>query len=179
MLESQKTYNLVHELGHCIGFRHTNWYSLGEGSGSVGANQIPGSPTSDSNSVMNGGTALNSWKGFSNWDIFSVKYLYSDVGCKFKIVTEKEECAIGNYQQSALYNAVIMGNFNDDLGVWTTDNPNIVVIKNYQSAKFGINQNLIGTDWTSVEGNLIYTNNGCIKKFKVKLNNCINTSYDD
>ncbi len=51
----QKRRNIVHELGHCIGFRHTNWNSLNESS----ANTIPGTPQSDNASVMNGGTALN------------------------------------------------------------------------------------------------------------------------
>ncbi|RRT94047.1 MULTISPECIES: M57 family metalloprotease [Empedobacter] len=178
--ESQKIYNLVHELGHCIGFRHTNWYSSGEGAGSVGANQIPGSPTSDSNSVMNGGTALNSWKGFSNWDIFSVKYLYPNTGCKFKIVTAKEVCAFDAFGDIGFYNTILMGDYgNDDLGVWSTDNPKIVVKKGFRSAKFGISSNLLGTNWTSVEGNLIYTNGSCIKTFKVKFNNCINYNLND
>lgn len=73
---SQKRYNMVHELGHCIGFRHTNWSSRGETVGTLGANTIPGTPTSDPNSVMNGGTADHSWAGFSSFDILAVRTVY-------------------------------------------------------------------------------------------------------
>lgn len=52
---------IAHEMGHCIGFRHTDYmdrsYSCGgaadnEGDGGVGANHIPGTPT---------GPSANSW----------------------------------------------------------------------------------------------------------------------
>lgn len=52
---------IAHEMGHCIGFRHTDYmdrsYSCGgstdnEGDGGVGANYIPGTPT---------GPSANSW----------------------------------------------------------------------------------------------------------------------
>jgi len=79
MSTAQKRYNIVHELGHCIGFRHTNWQALGEGSGSEGLYNIPGTPSGynpDPNSVMNGGTALNSWNGFSAYDIVAAQYLF-------------------------------------------------------------------------------------------------------
>ena len=75
----QKTYNMVHEIGHCLGFRHTNWSGLGESTG-IG---IPGTPNSgvnpDPNSVMNGGTAENSWGSFSNFDIIAVREIYPPV----------------------------------------------------------------------------------------------------
>jgi len=74
--EGSKRYNMVHELGHCIGFRHTNWDINNEGTAGVGANLIPGTPEQDPNSVMNGGTALFSWNGFSVFDIISLEYLY-------------------------------------------------------------------------------------------------------
>ncbi|WP_343707911.1 M57 family metalloprotease [Flavobacterium sp.] len=76
--EAGKRYNLVHELGHCIGLRHTNWDDPNryEGVGSYGANYIPNTPTQDPNSVMNGGTALNTWNGFSQYDLTAIRYLY-------------------------------------------------------------------------------------------------------
>lgn len=64
---STKVYNMVHEIGHCIGLWHTN---------QSGGNQIPGTPASDPNSVMNGGTALYTWAGFSSYDIIAAQYLY-------------------------------------------------------------------------------------------------------
>jgi hypothetical protein len=73
--ESSKRYNIVHELGHCIGLRHTNWDITGEGVG-PGANYIPNTPSQDPNSVMNGGTANYTWNGFSAYDIIAINYLY-------------------------------------------------------------------------------------------------------
>lgn len=82
---SQKKYNMVHELGHCLGFRHTNWRQQGEATAAT----IAGTPNStdnpDPNSIMNGGTALNSWNGFSAYDIVAVKALYPAVGIQVQI----------------------------------------------------------------------------------------------
>jgi len=74
--ESIKKRNIAHELGHCIGFRHTNWDIRGESALPTGANLIPGTPDQDPNSVMNGGTALDSWIGFSTYDVIATEYLY-------------------------------------------------------------------------------------------------------
>ena len=72
----QKRYNMAHELGHCVGFRHTNWSGLGE----ISATGVTGTPNSGSNpdpsSVMNGGTALNSWVGFSAYDVIAYTSTY-------------------------------------------------------------------------------------------------------
>lgn len=76
--ESSKRYNIVHELGHCIGLRHTNWDIRGETAGTVGANLIPNTPNQDPNSVMNGGTANYEWSGFSTYDLIAIKYLYPE-----------------------------------------------------------------------------------------------------
>ena len=53
----------VHELGYCLGFRHTNLYSNGEGARSVGGVIITGTPQDDPNSVMNPGSAPNQANG--------------------------------------------------------------------------------------------------------------------
>lgn len=81
---SAKLRNMVHELGHTIGFRHTNWNQVdcsngcGNNAGSVGANHVSGTPTSggDANSVMNGATATQTWIGFSSNDQLAVARVY-------------------------------------------------------------------------------------------------------
>jgi hypothetical protein len=76
----------AHEIGHCIGFRHTDYmdrsYSCGgspvnEGDGGVGAVHIPGTPTGpDPNSWMLAciGNGIN--RPFNNNDQTALDYLY-------------------------------------------------------------------------------------------------------
>jgi hypothetical protein len=75
-----KLYNMVHELGHTIAFRHTNWQQLGEGTGTNGANTVVGTPTSDASSIMNGGTANSDWAGFSYYDRLATRKIYLGYG---------------------------------------------------------------------------------------------------
>jgi hypothetical protein len=74
--QAQQRYNIVHELGHCIGLRHTNWITNDGPPNPVGANLISGTSNNDPNSVMNGGTALYEWNGFSTDDIIAIETLY-------------------------------------------------------------------------------------------------------
>lgn len=64
---STRISNVQHELGHNLGIAHTN-----ETYNSI---QIPGTPTSDSQSVMNGSSAC-SITNFSFYDIKAIQYLY-------------------------------------------------------------------------------------------------------
>jgi hypothetical protein len=82
--------NAVHELGHTIGFRHTNWNSAdcrdawGQvvpcnwNAGPAGAVHVYGTPTSggDPGSVMNGLTAAQAWNGFSTNDLTATARMY-------------------------------------------------------------------------------------------------------
>lgn len=76
---------ITHEMGHCIGFRHTDYfnraYSCGgsvynEGTGTDGAIQIPGTPsTADPNSFMLA-CSDGSNRPFNPNDIVALNYLY-------------------------------------------------------------------------------------------------------
>jgi hypothetical protein len=77
---------LAHELGHCIGFRHTDYmnrsYSCGgsavnEGSAGVGAIQIPGTPAGpDPNSWMLSCIGSGQNRPFNTNDVTALNYLY-------------------------------------------------------------------------------------------------------
>ena len=67
---SQQLYAMVHEMGHCLGFQHTNE------EGAANTVHIPGTPTADGSSIMNGGTALTPWSGFSANDAAAARILY-------------------------------------------------------------------------------------------------------
>lgn len=77
---------LAHELGHCIGFRHTDYmdrsYSCGgsatnEGASTVGAVHIPGTPTGpDSGSFMLACIGSGQNRPFNNNDKTALSYLY-------------------------------------------------------------------------------------------------------
>jgi len=77
---------IAHEIGHCIGFRHTDYanraYSCGsggnEGDGGVGAIHIPGTPTTwaDPNSWMLACLSATSNRPFQANDKIALDYLY-------------------------------------------------------------------------------------------------------
>lgn len=81
----QRVSVLAHELGHAIGFRHTNWIAnvepqtaTGSGNGAyVDAMHILGTPTgNDPNSIMNGNTCGIAPTTLSNFDILAIQFLY-------------------------------------------------------------------------------------------------------
>ena len=75
---AQRVHVMVHEFGHTLGLRHSNYLQNGESAGTDGAVHVPNTPTSggDPGSVMNGGTAGNAWAGFSAADLTAVRTLY-------------------------------------------------------------------------------------------------------
>lgn len=77
---------IAHEIGHCIGFRHTDYmsrqYSCGgaasnEGAGSIGAVHIPGTPTGpDAGSWMLSCIGSGQNRPFNSNDKVALAYLY-------------------------------------------------------------------------------------------------------
>jgi len=79
---------IAHELGHCIGFRHTDYFNrsiscggaaANEGDGGVGAIHIPGTPTGATNAAQSWmlsciGSGQN--RPFNNDDQTALTYLY-------------------------------------------------------------------------------------------------------
>lgn len=79
---------LTHELGHCVGFRHTDYFNraiscggsaYNEGSAGVGAIHIPGTPSTssiDMSSIMLSCFDAYETGEFSNYDKVALAYLY-------------------------------------------------------------------------------------------------------
>ena len=74
----------AHEIGHCIGLRHTDWFSRqscgsnqSEGTSGVGAILIPGTPSGyDATSYMRACFGSNETGAFNSNDITALNYLY-------------------------------------------------------------------------------------------------------
>ena len=76
---------ITHEIGHSIGFRHTDYFNRSlscgsggnEGSAGVGAILIPGTPSgTDTNSIMQACFSSNEDGEFGNFDIVAMEFMY-------------------------------------------------------------------------------------------------------
>lgn len=88
LTEAQKIFVIAHEIGHTIGFRHTNWRASESETAvlngvSYGAYTIPGTINSNNNpdpaSVFNSGvgsTSVGSWTNFSQFDQIALVSMY-------------------------------------------------------------------------------------------------------
>lgn len=76
---------MTHEIGHCLGLRHTDYFNRSlscgsggnEGDGGVGAVHVPGTPTGfDANSVMLSCFSSSENGEFGSYDVVALEYLY-------------------------------------------------------------------------------------------------------
>ncbi|MBL3657985.1 M57 family metalloprotease [Fulvivirga sediminis] len=78
---------MTHELGHCMGMRHSDWFNRAiscgsggnEGTAGVGAVHIPGTPSQpsvDANSIMLSCFSANESGNFSNYDRIALETIY-------------------------------------------------------------------------------------------------------
>lgn len=121
----QKTYLIVHEMGHNLGFRHTDYLTAypqygykAEGYTIYGANHIAGTPTGtvsskDSHSVFNSslfyGGDVVSWSSFSYYDLIAIRTLFPVPYDKWYRVSKNRPSYLNKdrycYNKSAYFNA--------------------------------------------------------------------------
>ncbi len=96
---------ILHELGHCLGLRHSDYYdrtiSCGAGGGSeavapYGAHHIPGTP---STAVMNGSVMNSCYNAgsnglFSSGDVTALETVYPDLSCAEDCDDEYDDCQV-------------------------------------------------------------------------------------
>ncbi len=90
MAANQKLFAMAHEMGHNIGFWHTD-----QTTGTL----IPGTPVTDANSVMN--SFVLPWNGFTNYDIIAVRYLYPASGAFTTTIQAESYSAMSGIQVEA------------------------------------------------------------------------------
>lgn len=111
----QLTTTVTHEIGHCIGFRHTDYYdrsiscggsSSNEGPSTIGAILIPGTPsTAQSTSFMLACSDANTNRNFNINDYIAINFLYGSCGMGYKRINGI--CVAGRKVYTA---AAVVGN---------------------------------------------------------------------
>lgn len=91
--QAMRISNVQHELGHNLGLTHTNQSSFGS--------LIPGTPSNDSQSVMNGGAACTI-DNFSSNDVKAIKYLFPVVTISAGISGPAKAGNYGTYTWTAV-----------------------------------------------------------------------------
>lgn len=73
---SQMKQIAVHEFGHTISFRHSDWQAYGDCCAERGHIQVSGTPAQDGASVLNTYAGNRGWSGFSYYDGVAARTLY-------------------------------------------------------------------------------------------------------
>jgi hypothetical protein len=108
----QLTTTFAHEIGHCIGFRHTDYYDrsiscggsyYNEGQSTDGAVLINGTPsTADGTSFMLACSSATTNRYFNNNDIVALNWLYGNCGIGYKRINSVCTAGTKVYTASAV-----------------------------------------------------------------------------
>ena len=98
---------ITHEIGHSIGFRHTDWFNRSscgqnsnEGQGSNGAVQIPGTPSgSDATSIMQACFSTSASGNFNNNDITALEFMYPESSGSICVVLLSSKAILTTVQE--------------------------------------------------------------------------------
>lgn len=146
MAADQKLFAMVHEIGHNVGLLHTN-----QTDGAL----IPGTPTTDPNSVMN--SFVLPWNGFTEYDRIAVRNLYP--GTTNAVTTVYADCnfsgaaaglAVGDYNLSAMLSRGIGNDWMSSLRVASGYRVTLYEHDNFSGAALVLtsdNSCLVGAGW--------------------------------